>query len=415
MDVSGMSLGRRRAFDAAFVLMLLGLPITTEYLAIAFVHYDAALVWPDAGFWSRIEAPSWRCAGLYVLWVAFQAALFHGLPGRTVEGAPLPDGRRLEYRLNGLAAFGITLAVAALGVASGLVPASLLYDHLGELVSTMNVVVLVGAIGLAVFARTQADASERRLNWIEAYTLGACRNPRIGRFDLKFFCESRPSMILWILIDLSFAAKQIELHGQLSPAMGLVVAFQLLYLVDYFWFEDAILTTWDIKHEGFGFILAWGCMVWIPASYALQPLYLVGHPDPLPTLALVPIGLLGLVGFLLFRTSNLQKHRFSSDPMAPIWGEKPEFIRTEQGRLLLVSGWWGIARHVNYLGDWLFGLAWSLTCGFGRVLPYFYPIYFAILLVHREWRDARHCARKYGADWRRYTERVRWRIVPGLY
>jgi protein-S-isoprenylcysteine O-methyltransferase Ste14 len=222
-------------------------------------------------------------------------------------------------------------------------------------------------------------------------------------------------MILWVLVDLSLAAKQFELHGNVSNAMLLVCFFQILYVADYFYFEDAILTTWDIKHENFGFMLAWGCMVWIPFAYSLQPLYLVAHPEPLPWWGAAGVFLLNALGFYIFRSSNLQKHRFSSDPMEPIWGDKPEFIKTERGTLLLTSGWWGIARHSNYLGDWLMGLAWSLNCGFGRLLPYFYPIYFAILLIHREWRDAKHCADKYGRDWDRYTGKVRWRIIPGIY
>ncbi len=56
-----------------------------------------------------------------------------------------------------------------------------------------------------------------------------------------------------------------------------------------------------------------------------------------------------------------------------------------------------------------------VTCGFGSLLPYFYPIYFAFLLIHRERRDHQRCAAKYGEDWDRYCRRVRWRIVPGLY
>lgn len=415
MDVARMNPRHRLLFNLGFVLMLAGMPIATFYFAIAFVDYDAALVWPDAVFWARLPGPSLLAVGLYLAWVAFQAALFHGLPGRAVEGSPLPDGRRLDYRLNGLAALGVTIVFAILAVALGWIRPGVLYDVLAPLVVTANVVVLIGCIALAVLARSQATAEERRLNWLEAFTLGGCRNPRLGRFDLKFFCESRPSMILWVLLDLSLAAKQYELHGTVSNAMLLAVGFQLLYVVDYFWFEDAILTTWDIKHENFGFILAWGCLVWIPFSYSLQPLYLVNHPEPLPLWGATAIFLINAFGFYVFRTSNLQKHRFSSDPMEPIWGEKPEFIQTERGTLLLVSGWWGIARHANYLGDWLMGFAWSLNCGFARALPYFYPFYFAILLLHREWRDAKHCEAKYGADWRRYVERVRWRIVPGIY
>jgi protein-S-isoprenylcysteine O-methyltransferase Ste14 len=410
-----MSSTKRAAFGASFVGMVVALPALTWYFAISFVHYDAALVWPDAVFWKHAEPPTAASVGLYLLWIGAQAGLAYALPGRTVEGAPLPDGRRLDYRLNGLLAFGITLAAAVAAAAAGLVPPGLLYDHLGVLVSTANLVVLTGCIALAALARSQANTDERRLNWLEAYTLGGCRNPRLGRFDLKFFCESRPSMILWVLIDLSLAAKQLELHGAVSNAMALVCFFQILYVVDYFWFEDAILTTWDIKHENFGFVLAWGCLVWIPFAYALQPLYLVFHPEPLPWWGAAGVFALNAAGFYVFRSSNLQKHRFSSDPMEPIWGEKPEFIKTERGSLLLVSGWWGIARHANYLGDWLMGVAWSLNCGFGRLLPWFYPAYFAVLLLHREWRDAKHCNEKYGRDWERYTERVRWRIIPGIY
>lgn len=28
---------------------------------------------------------------------------------------------------------------------------------------------------------------------------------------------------------------------------------------------------------------------------------------------------------------------------------------TERGTQLIISGWWGIARHVNYTGDWMMG------------------------------------------------------------
>lgn len=31
---------------------------------------------------------------------------------------------------------------------------------------------------------------------------------------------------------------------------------------------------------------------------------------------------------------------------------------------LLVSGFWGMARKINYTGDWCMGLAWCLLCGF---------------------------------------------------
>ena len=419
MDVERLGARKRIAFNVGFLLMVVGLPALAFYLQIAFLHHDAALVAPGPELFARIAVPGAGAMALFVGWVAFQAGLAAWLPGRVVHGVPLSGvdgvGEGLAYRLNGLLAFGVSLALAAGAVAAGVVPATFLAERLPELLTAANGLVLAGCVGLLVLGRRQATPAERRRNWLEAYTVGACRNPRVGGFDLKFFCEARPGMILWVLIDLSLAAQQHALHGTISNAMWIVCFFQILYVADYFWFEDAILTTWDIKHEPFGFMLGWGCLVWVPFVYSLQPLYLVSHPEPLPAWAALAIVALNLLGFWIFRSSNLQKHRFRNDPTREIWGEKPECIETARGGRLLLSGWWGLSRHANYLGDWLMGVAWSATCGFDRLLPWFYPIYFAILLLHRERRDAKHCAEKYGDDWRAYTARVRWRIVPGLY
>jgi protein-S-isoprenylcysteine O-methyltransferase Ste14 len=54
---------------------------------------------------------------------------------------------------------------------------------------------------------------------------------------------------------------------------------------------------------------------------------------------------------------------------------------------LLTSGWWGISRHANYLGDLMMSLSWCLLCGFTYILPYFYIVYMTILLTGRVFRD----------------------------
>lgn len=30
-------------------------------------------------------------------------------------------------------------------------------------------------------------------------------------------------------------------------------------------------------------------------------------------------------------------------------------LPTERGTKLLISGWWGMSRHINYFGDWIMG------------------------------------------------------------
>ena len=197
--------------------------------------------------------------------------------------------------------------------------------------------------------------------------------------------------------------------------MILVNAFQFLYIADYYYHEEAILTTWDIKHENFGWMLCWGDLVWVPFTYTLQAAYLVNHTHSLSIAATVGIVALNMLGYVIFRGTNIQKHKFRKNPKQLVWGKPPEYIKTAHGTLLLTSGWWGIARHLNYMGDLLMALAWCLPTGFEHPLPYFYVVYFTLLLVHREWRDNAMCLEKYGKDWESYCQKVRWRIVPGIY
>lgn len=43
--------------------------------------------------------------------------------------------------------------------------------------------------------------------------------------------------------------------------------------------QEALLTTMDITHDGFGFMLAFGDLVWVPFIYSFQAFYLVNHPN----------------------------------------------------------------------------------------------------------------------------------------
>ena len=135
----------------------------------------------------------------------------------------------------------------------------------------------------------------------------------------------------------------------------------------------------------------------------------------MPVWGTAAIVALNMAGYYLFRSANLQKHHFRENPDGLIWGKRPAYIETDRGTRLLASGWWGVGRHMNYLGDLMMGLAWCLPCGFEHPLPYFYIVYFLILLLHRERRDHALCLKKYGPAWQKYCALVRWRILPGVY
>uniref|UniRef100_A0A8C2YTQ4 7-dehydrocholesterol reductase n=1 Tax=Chinchilla lanigera TaxID=34839 RepID=A0A8C2YTQ4_CHILA len=107
-------------------------------------------------------------------------------------------------------------------------------------------------------------------NFFYNYMMGIEFNPRIGKwFDFKLFFNGRPGIVAWTLINLSFAAKQQELYGQVTNSMVLVNVLQAIYVLDFFWNETWYLKTIDICHDHFGWYLGWGDCVWLPYLYTL--------------------------------------------------------------------------------------------------------------------------------------------------
>ena len=60
-----------------------------------------------------------------------------------------------------------------------------------------------------------------------------------------------------------------------------------------------------------------------------------------------------------------------------------------QGKIL-ISGFWGMGKHMNYTGDLIMALSYCLPCGL-QLGGYVYVIYLTILLTHRAYRDDAKC------------------------
>src|SRR4051794_28800832 len=90
---------------------------------------------------------------------AFLVALFVGsrfLPGPVVAGAPLADGSRLRYRLNGLLLFGLLLAVVAVGAALGVMSLAWLCRRFWSLLVVANVFAV--GVSLLLYAKGRRTA-----------------------------------------------------------------------------------------------------------------------------------------------------------------------------------------------------------------------------------------------------------------
>ncbi|NXK27535.1 LBR protein, partial [Arenaria interpres] len=406
--------GRIGTFTLIFFL-----PATVFYLLLMCKQEDPSLMNFPPPLPALESLWETRVFGVFLLWFFLQA-LFYLLPiGKVVEGLPLSNGRRLQYRINGFYAFVLT--AAAIGILLYFqFELHYLYDHFMQ----FAVSAAAFSMGLSIYLYLQSlKAPEEELApsgnsgyLVYDFFIGHELNPRIGSFDLKYFCELRPGLIGWVVINLAMLLAEMKIHNQSTPSLSMVLvnSFQLLYVVDALWNEEAVLTTMDITHDGFGFMLVFGDLVWVPFVYSLQAFYLVGHPTAISWPVAAAITVLNCIGYYIFRSANSQKNNFRRNPSDPKLAYL-KFIPTATGKGLLVTGWWGFVRHPNYLGDIIMALAWSLPCGFNHILPYFYVIYFICLLVHREARDEHHCKQKYGLAWERYCRRVPYRIFPYIY
>ncbi|KAI9838001.1 MAG: hypothetical protein M1819_006155 [Sarea resinae] len=444
-------------------------------LTLAKLKADAG--WPVDGLRDLIGA---KAFGIVICYYTLSLLLQVILPGQESEGVELSSGGKLKYKFNAFNSAVAILAVALAGtIAQGadFVLWTYIWNHYTELL-TANICIsfaLATFVYVRSFSVKSGNKDHRELaagghsgNMIYDWFIGRELNPRIalpilGDIDIKSFCELRPGMLGWMILDFTFIAQQYKRYGFVSDSIVLITLFQSIYVLDALWMEPAILTTMDITTDGFGFMLAFGDLVWVPFIYSLQTRYLAVYPVQLGLWGTLGVLAVQATGYYIFRSTNNEKNRFRTDPKDPKVAHL-KYMETKSGSKLLVSGWWGTARHINYLGDWIMSWAWCLPTGiagyliehpskappvmdgsstplgdpilghsvlagqpvgtkvvqgeakgYAMLITYFYVIYFAILLVHRELRDEEKCERKYGNDWEEYKRRVPSRIIPGVY
>ena len=371
--------------------------------------------------------PSARAVGVILAFAAIQALLTIVVPGRTALGPLTPCGQRQTYKINGLAVWLITIAAYWLfGIQLGLFPAAWVYDNLGSILATCSLLGLIFCIFLYLkgVLRPSSPDFGRSRNPLFDYFWGVELHPSLGPIELKHFVVSKLGMMCWGIIVLSCLAKQYQLQQHLNSSLLLSAILQLAYIAKFYMWERGYLGTLDMAHDRAGFYLCWASITWLPIVYTMPAIYLAEHPVELPPAIFVVLLVLGVAA--IAGTYNADRQRFwlrESSGMARVWGKPPVLIAAkyhdaqgqERNSQLLASGWWGVARHFNYVLEIAGALAWTLPCGFRQLLPYIYVVYLAAMLLQRSFRDEARCREKYGSYWTEYCRRVPYRLLPGVF
>jgi delta14-sterol reductase len=216
------------------------------------------------------------------------------------------------------------------------------------------------------------------------------------------------------------------------------------FVMDYLWHEQVHLYTYDLFAEKVGFKLVWGCLCFYPFFYPIGMLPLTSrsiedkgvdnhhnnnHCQDVNVWSALLIALTYMVGSCLTRGANLQKYYFRRYPHQRFVSLFGGMLVLEQktissSRHILCSGFWGLARHINYCGEIIQAIALALPgywCYNGpslllRIAPWVYPLYYVVLFFPRQNDDETLMRQKYGDKvMAEYIHQVPSRIIPGLY
>ncbi|CAN6452353.1 unnamed protein product [Victoria cruziana] len=190
--------------------------------------------------------PSWSGAIVLTSYFVYLAIAGSIIPGKLVPGAVLSDGTRLHYRCNGFLSLLLLITLLGIGVAMKLVLPTVIADLGGQLFSTtlffsLLVTLILYAVGCKSGDKSSSLKAHVTGNIIHDWWYGVQLNPDFLGIDLKFFFV-RAGMMGWILINLSILAKSMK-YDNLSLSMILYQVYSMLYVLDYFWYEEFMTST----------------------------------------------------------------------------------------------------------------------------------------------------------------------------
>lgn len=370
--------------------------------------------------WDRIygNSYSWTVLAIFLLW----SLIFLHVPAPVFKGPQTSFGYVPLYTDNGFSYYIIT-TVTYVGLHYVYPNLSKdVYDNLPYILGSCNLYAFFLCTVLLIMGKNwpQSDEKVAKAPILFEFYRGMEVHPRLFGVDVKQWTNCRIGMMAWQLLIVAFLIAGYQQAG-VNPGHLTNVFLQTVYIAKFFWWETGYFDTLDITLDRAGYYICWGCLVWVPLFYTYSSNFLVAQPSLFSETTAVVIALLGIASVLMNYRIDYEKQVFrQTGGKCELWGRPARSIKvinqkTKKPSNLLVSGSWGVARHLNYTFEILAAFFWCLPgLGYG-VWPFLYTIFLTGLLVHRVFRDEAKCADKYGPYWDEYCKMVRYRMIPFVF
>ncbi|KRX05300.1 hypothetical protein PPERSA_00601 [Pseudocohnilembus persalinus] len=262
-------------------------------------------------------------------------------------------------------------------------------------------------------------------NWIYQFYRGMDFHPKILGVDVKQLTNCRFGMMIWQILVLGWGFASYERFG-VNWAVIVTTVLQTLYIGKFFYWEMGYFYTLDMTLDRAGFYICWGCIVFVPTFYTLASFITCAQPPELNFTTSIFILITGLISLYFNYQVDYQKQYFQKCNLEKkpcyIWGKKAEFLQVQYKRKdktveskLLLSGFWGMTRHMNYTFELVLAFCWCCVGMGATIFSLSYFVFLFFLLVSRVYRDEEKCQNKYGKYWNVYCEKVKYRLIPYLY
>jgi len=367
---------------------------------------------------------SWKVVAVFYFW----AFLSLKVPSKIFKGPATPNGYVPLYSANGFQYYVVSLITFFVFVFFYPSICVEIFQQFSDIVQVLSLTSLILCGYLVIKGKNFPETKNDPLQNVDKplpylFYRGIELHPRFFDVDIKQWTNCRVGMLGWALLTLVFAFADYQLNG--FHAGPFVTAFLTnIYLAKFFLWETGYFNTLDITLDRAGYYLCWGCLCWVQIFYTFASLFMVGHPSKTNNFGAFAILVYGLVSIMLNYAVDRQKEIFrENNGKCHIWGRPAKYLdveylspdgKTKKSKLML-SGYWGIARHLNYLMEINVALSWALPAfGYG-IWPFFYFFFIVILLVHRTYRDEEKCRQKYGKGYEQYCIEVPYKIIPYVF